>query len=324
MNIQRSLSAPSATHATATKVHKRRTRSMELQFWLGVGPLLLGLLIFTYVPIVWGFILSFANAQNTVLPTEFVGLQNYITMLSDSEFLHSLLIFAIFALFIVPTEFALALCLALLVNIAPRGKTFFRSVFFLPTACSFVAASLIWRSSLFNGLSSGAVNSLLHFFGVTQPIAWISDTSFPWYWLVLVTVRLWVDLGFYMIIFLAGLQDIPRELYEAALVDGARRGRQTFFNITFPLLRNTSVLVALLSMISAFQAFDEFYNVLSISTSGGGNASVAQTPLIYLYQVGFNSADYGRGTAGAFILTAIIVAVTIIQGRLLGFGSKEG
>ena len=323
MHIQRSLASPRVTPTAQAQAHKQRKWRQGWQFWVGVGPLLLGLLIFTYVPVIWGFILSFGNAQNTVFPTTFVGLQNYISMLTDSTFQHSLVTFAIFALFIVPTEFILALSLALLVNLVPRGKAFFRSVFFLPTACSFVAASLIWRSTLFNGLSSGAVNSLLHVFGI-PPIAWISNTTFPWYWLVLVTVRLWVDLGFYMIIFLAGLQDIPRELYEAAQVDGAKRGWKTFRNITFPLLRNTSVLVVLLSMISAFQAFDEFYNVLSIATSGGGNASVAQTPLIYIYQVGFNSADYGRGTAGAFILTAIIVVVTIIQGRVTGFGRKDG
>ncbi|MEP7286717.1 MAG: sugar ABC transporter permease [Chloroflexota bacterium] len=148
-------------------------------------------------------------------------------------------------------------------------------------------------------------------------------TTPPWYWLVLITVRLWLQLGFYMILFTAGLQAIPSELYEAARVDGATTGWQTFRAITFPLLRNTSILVLLAIVIGVIQAFDEFYNVLSTNGFGGGNLTLARPPLVYLYGIAFSAQDYGRGSAGAIILSAIILGITVVQGRLFGIGKSE-
>ncbi|MBE2221368.1 MAG: sugar ABC transporter permease, partial [Anaerolineae bacterium] len=155
-----------------------------------------------------------------------------------------------------------------------------------------------------------------------NPIAWVNTASPPYYWLVLATVRLWLQSGFYMIIFLAGLQEIPRMLYEAANVDGATRGWQTFRHITFPLLRNTSVSVLLLLFIEAFQAFDEFRNILATGGSSGAQI-LARPPLVYLYNVAFQDQNYGRGAAGAFVVTLLIMGVTIIQGRLFGFGKQD-
>jgi multiple sugar transport system permease protein len=126
-----------------------------------------------------------------------------------------------------------------------------------------------------------------------------------------------------MIIFIAGLQEIPREYYEAAYVDGAKSGWSTFRHITLPLLRNTSVSVLLLNLIAAFQAFDEFYNVLGGTAASSGNQLLARPPLVYLYSVAFADQNYGRGNAGAFILTALIVLFTVVQGRLFGFGKSE-
>lgn len=291
----------------------------RLTFLLFVGPTIVGLAIFVYIPIVWGLVLSFFSARYTVTPQHFIGVQNYIDLLQDPEFLHSLLAFTIFAIFIVPTTFILSLLLALGVNTIHFARSFFRSVFFLPTACSVVVASLIWKASIFSGIPSGFANVVLSWFH-RDPIAWIGAPNPPWYWLVLVTVRLWLEVGFFMIIFLAGLQEIPRSLYEAAFVDGARTGWQTFRYITFPLLRNTSTLVLSLNLIWAFQAFDEFYNILGGALGGGANTSLARPPLLYLYQIAFQQQNYGAGTAGAFILTAVIICVTILQGRLFGFG----
>ncbi len=140
----------------------------------------------------------------------------------------------------------------------------------------------------------------------------------PWYWMVLVTVRLWLQLGIYMIIFIAGLQDIPRELYEAAFVDGAKHGWQTFWSITFPLLRNASISILLLNVIAAFQAFDEFFNIMT-----GGNQILARPPLVYLYNVALTDQNYGTGSAGGIILTLIIIIFSLVQGRLLGFGTRD-
>jgi multiple sugar transport system permease protein len=288
-----------------------------LVFWSFVGPLILGLTVFFYIPILWSLVLSFSTARATLTPTSFVGLDNYRQMLGDPEFIRALVTFTIFAAFIVPATFACALGLALLVNSIKLAQGFFRSVFFLPTACSYVLASLVWKMSIFNGLSFGLANTLRHTFNL-DPIAWISSPNPPWYWLVLVTVRLWLQLGIYMIIFIAGLQEIPRELYEASLVDGAKRGWQTFRYITFPLLRNASIAVLLLNVIAAFQAFDEFKNIMT-----GGNEILARPPLVYLYNIALNDQNYGYGSAGAIILTIIILIFTLLQGRFLGFGRSD-
>ncbi len=318
MSIQ---SVPS-TAARATSGSLRRRRQSTLAFWAFVGPLFLGLIVFTYIPIIWGLILSFFEARGTVTPTEFVGLQNYITMIRDSAFRQSLLTFALFAFFIVPTTVAISLGLALLVNSVARGQAFFRSVFFIPTACSYVVASLVWKLNIFNGLPFGVANQILNFFGMDS-VVWVGPPQPPLYWIPLVTVRLWLQVGFYMILFLAGLQQIPRSLYEAAFVDGARRGWTTFRHITFPLLRNTTIAIVLLNLIAAFQAFDEFYNILAGGGSASSNINLARPPLVYLYSVSIADQDFGRGSAGAFILAALIIVITIIQGRLAGFGQGD-
>lgn len=295
-------------------------------FWAFVGPMLAGLLVFVFIPIGWGFLLSFSRARNSIALGNWVGLANYQQLLSDPAFLQSLVTIAVFTAFIVPTTLVISLALALLVNSAGFGRTFFRTVFFIPTAVSYVVASLVWKMSIFNGLPFGGANMVIDVFGV-DPIYWIGTAQPPWYWVVLITVRLWLQCGFFMIILLAGLQEIPRQLYEAAYIDGARPGWTTFRHITLPQLRNTLVAVVVLLLIMAFQAFDEFYNIMGGGFSGGGgNQQLAQPPLVYLYRLAMKQGHYGLGSAGAFILVAIILVVTIVQGRLFGLGrvDKDG
>lgn len=312
-----------ATNINSNKIPRRssRERGATLAFWAFMAPALTGLTVFTFVPIVWGFLLSLSHAQNTIHVGHFVGLRNYADLLSDEAFQRSLLTVLVFAVFIVPLTFVVSLGLALLVNSAGWGRPFFRTVFFIPSAVSYVVASLIWRMSLFNSLPSGFANQILGHFG-TAPVVWIGTPHPPWYWLVLVTVRLWLQVGFFMIIFIAGLQEIPASIYEAAALDGASSGWPLLRHITLPQLKGTSVSVLLLNLIAAFQAFDEFYNILGGGASAG-NISLARTPLIYLYSLALSDQDFGRGTAGAFILTALIFAVTLIQGRIFGFGGSD-
>jgi multiple sugar transport system permease protein len=132
-----------------------------------------------------------------------------------------------------------------------------------------------------------------------------------------------LQVGFFMVIFIAGLQEIPKDLYEAAYVDGAKPGWTTFRTITMPLLSNTSIAVIVLNIIAGFQAFDEFYNILVGAAGMGGNVDLARTPLLYLYGVALVGQDYGRGSAGAFLLMAVIVIVTLLQARFLGFGRQR-
>ncbi|MFE6891768.1 carbohydrate ABC transporter permease [Streptomyces sp. NPDC057694] len=297
-----------------------RQRNRALWFWVFVGPFVLGLVVFTYVPLVWSVWLSFFDAHNTVTPDTFVGLDNYTALLKDDAFTSSLWTFCVFTLFIVPATYAASLALALMVNRLRRAQAFFRSVFFLPAACSYVVAALIWKMSLFNGVRFGLANTLLGYVDVDQ-VAWLSTTDPPWYWLVIVTVRLWLQAGFYMILFLAGLQRISPTLYEAAAVDGARPGWQVFRHITFPQLRATSVAVVLLLVINAFQAFDEFYNLLS---DARGYPPYARPPLVYLYYTALGQGqNLGLGSAGAVLLALIIAVVTVGQARWFGLGRKE-
>ncbi|MFG3012470.1 carbohydrate ABC transporter permease [Streptomyces cinerochromogenes] len=296
-------------------------RNRALWFWVFVGPFALGLAVFTYVPLLWSAALSFFDAHNTVTPTHFVGLGNYTAMLGDDAFVGSLETFLAFTAFIVPVTYVVSLSLALMVNRVRRARAFFRSVFFLPAACSYVVAALIWKMSIFNGVRFGLANTVLGWFG-GEPVAWLAGTDPPWYWLVIVTVRLWLQAGFYMILFLAGLQRIDPVLYEAAAVDGARPGWTVLRHITLPQLRATSVAVVLLLVVNAFQAFDEFYNLLS---DARGYPPYARPPLVYLYYTALGQGqNLGLGSAGAVILALVIAVVTVAQARWLRLGRGEG
>lgn len=295
-------------------------RRGALWFWVFVGPFALGLALFTYVPLLWSVALSFFDAHNTVTPTHFVGLDNYTAMLRDRAFVDSLKTFLLFTGFIVPVTYVFSLSLALMVNRLRAARAFFRSVFFLPAACSYVVAALVWKMSLFNGVRFGLANSVLGWFG-GDPVAWLSTTDPPWYWLVIVTVRLWLQAGFYMILFLAGLQRIDPALYEAAAVDGARPGWTVLRHITLPQLRATSVAVVLLLVVGAFQAFDEFYNLLS---DARGYPPYARPPLVYLYYTALGQGqNLGLGSAGAVILALVVAVVTVGQARWLRLGRTD-
>jgi len=294
-------------------------RDRNRWFWVFVGPFAAGLLVFVYVPIVWSVYLSFFDARNTVTPTHFVGLGNYGYLLRDPAFVASMGTFVVFAAFIVPVTYACSLGLALLVNRARVAQAFFRSAFFLPTACSYVIAAMIWRLSFFNGARFGLANSLLRSLGFDS-VNWLGGGNYL-YWVVLVTLRLWLQVGFYMILFLAGLQRIPADTYEAAAIDGAV-GWKVLRHITLPQLRATSVAVVLLLLISAFQAFDEFYNTL---ISVGGYPPFARPPLVYLYLIslGGGTQDLGLGSAGTIILTAVVAVVGVAQLKIFAVGGAE-
>ncbi len=291
----------------------RGHQGRNLWFAAFVAPFLLGLMAFVYLPIVWSAYLSFFEARNTVNPTRFVGLDNYTYLLNDGLFIQSLLTFVAYALFIVPTTYVASLGLALLLNNLRWGQAFFRSVFFIPTAVSYVIAAIIWRFAFFSGARFGLLNQAITAAGGDQ-VNWLGGTN-DLYWVALVSVRLWLQTGFYMILLIAGLQRIPQETYEAAALDGAAGWRLLRF-ITLPQLKATSVAVILLLLINAFQAFDEFYNMLG---SIGSYPPYARPPLVHLYliAVGGGQQDLGVGGAGTMILTAIIVLFGVGQNFIL-------
>ncbi|MDF1489580.1 carbohydrate ABC transporter permease [Tessaracoccus caeni] len=297
----------------------RGRQGQNLWFLAFVAPFFIGLLIFVYIPIVWSAYLSFFQARNTVNPTKFVGLANYQYLLSDPMFLNSLGVFIAFAVFIVPLTFVCSLALALLLNNLKHGQAFFRSVFFIPTAVSYVVAAVIWRMSFFHGARFGLVNQVGRAFGA-EPISWLGGGN-SLYWVAIVSVRLWLQVGFYMILFIAGLQRIPPDTYEAAALDGASGWRMLRW-ITLPQLRATSVAVLMLLLINAFQAFDEFYNMLG---SIGSYPPYARPPLVHLYLIslGGGQQDLGVGGAGTMIVTAIIVLFGVTQNWVLGRSERK-
>ena len=310
------LMAPAADAAPPARESRGRIGGVTRAFWLFVGPFLVGLVIFVYVPIVWSVVLSFSRAQNTVTPGDWVGLQNYIDLLQPGPFLDSLH----HVHDLRGVHRAADVCAFPRLGAAAQrrqGRCAHSSARCTscppPAPTSWPHWSGSCRSSTAYG--SGWQTPCSSWFGV-ENIAWLATTNPPWYWLVIVTVRLWLQIGFYMILFLAGLQRISPELYEAAAVDGARNAWQTFRYITFPQLRATSVAVLLLLLINAYQAFDEFFNLL-------GNSSFARPPLVYLYYTAQGNQDFGHGTAGAVILALLIMVVTLAQGRILGFGKAE-
>ena len=250
----------------------------------------------------------------SLTPTRFVGFDNYTQLLDDPLFRDSLLVFAAFAVFIVPLTYVCSLGLALLLNGLRWGQAFFRSAFFIPTAVSYVVAALVWRFGFFSGTRFGLLNSLIRTFG-GDAVNWLGGGD-NLYWIALVTVRLWLQAGFYMILFIAGLQRIPPEIYEAAALDGAH-GWRMLRHITLPQLRATSAAVIMLLLIGAFQAFDEFYNLLG---SIGSYPPYGRPPLVHLYltALGGGQQDLGVGGAGTMILASIIVVFGLLQNWVLG------
>jgi len=304
------------------KIGGREWRT-KLSFWGMVSPMVLGIILFSYGPLLWGLLVSLFESRLRIDLQRFVGLENYRYVLGNAAFRKSLVTVITFAAFIVPTTYLLAMLLAVLVQNAAFGKGFFRSVFFMPTAISYVIASLIWRMSLFNGLPYGVVNQLTWLLFKADAIPWIGLAQPPVYWIVLVSVRLWLQLGFQMILLIAAMQDIPVELYEAARVDGAESKWKLFRHITLPLLRNTSVFLILLNIIHAFNAFAEFFNILGGTMSSAGMISLARPPLVWLFQVAMSEQRYGVASAGGFIVGVLIILVTLVQTKLSGGLGRE-
>ena len=276
----------------------RIRRQLPSSPWLFAAP---GLLI-TGVFILYPFVSTVFNAftdRRTLIPGQFVGLANFRELLHDDMFWIGLRNSALYVVGVVPALVLLPLLLALLVQKNIPGITFFRSAFYTPVVASIVVVGLIWVWLLDE---RGLVNSLLETIGVGK-VGFLSDQ-----WLLLLSamaVTVWKGLGYYMIIYLAALANVPRELHEAAAVDGAGPVRR-FFTVTVPAIRSTMVLVAALSSVSAFKVFSEVY--LLASPSGGPAGE--DTTLVMLVQ------RTGTGLTGrvgyASAISLVVFAVTVV------------
>jgi multiple sugar transport system permease protein len=274
----------------------------RMAYWF-VTPAMVLFLIFTVLPVVAAFFLSFTS-YDILTPVKWVGLFNYERLLTDELFKRGIANVMYYALLYVPSMIVLALALALALNRPMAGMTFFRALYYLPAVTSSIAASTVWSWMLQKNY--GVVNQALAVFGIEGP-NWLSSSDTAMYAIVIVT--LWQGLGGNIIIYLAGLKGVPTYLYEAAALDGAN-GYQQFWYITVPALRTTTFFVLFMSLIGAFQLFDQAY----VMTQGG--PGYATTTAVYqIYSNGFTQLRMGYASAQAFVLAIAIMAVSFINMR---------
>jgi multiple sugar transport system permease protein len=275
-----------------------------LNAYLYLVPTLLGLLIFSAGAIVASFLLSFTNWQ-LVLPPVWVGLRNYVEIFELPAFWRVLGNTVYYTVGYVPLAVTIPLLMALLVNQKLRGITFFRTTYFLPVVTSGVAIALVW-GWMYNP-SFGVINYLLGLLGIEGP-RWLADPR--WAMPSLIIIGVWHSLGYNMVIYLAGLQGIPQELYEASRIDGAGWWPQ-FWRITVPLITPTIFFILVLSVIGSFQVWTITYLLTQ-----GGPANATLTLSYYIYQQGFEWFHMGFAAALAYVLFGIVFVVTMVQMRL--------
>lgn len=276
------------------------------------APALLGLLLFVFLPFVLAVLLSLTNLKlGSPLPLEYVGLEQYRRIFADAAFVRGLMNNLLFAVMVVPLQTLLALALALLLNRSLRGVVLFRTLFFMPVVFPLSLVAVVWILIYAPG-PNGMMNALLHgiSFGRLPPHDFLHDASLALPAIMLTSI--WQGAGFQMIILLAGLQAIPRELYEAAAVDGAGTLQQ-FLHVTLPQLRNTLVFVVLVTTILAFRLFDQ----VQIMTQGGpGDAST--TVMYEAVESAFSRQQVARGAAMTVVLFVIVLVLTLLQRRWSG------
>ena len=271
--------------------------------YLFLLPWLVGLVVITIGPMLASLYLSFTD-YNLIQAPQWTGVENYLRMLGDERLHNSLKVTFIYVFVSTPLQLLLALGLALLLNEGMKGLPFYRSVFYLPSMLgSAVAISVLWRQ-MFG--TDGLVNQVLRLFGVDATTGWISDPKYALSTIILLHV--WT-FGSPMVIFLAGLRQIPGMYYEAAAVDGATRWT-TFVKITLPLLSPIIFFNLVLQIIGAFQAFTQAF-VVSGGTGGPSDSTMFYT--VYLYQRGFGQFQMGYAAAMAWLLVIIIAVFTAIN-----------
>ncbi|WP_170857495.1 MULTISPECIES: sugar ABC transporter permease [unclassified Leifsonia] len=275
-------------------------------------PAVVILLAFVGWPMISALRLSFTNASGFGLE-QWVGFDNYVTVFTDPRVFATLGNTALYTVLFTPTALIAALLLALLLtNRRLIGRGFFRTALFLPFIVSLAVAAFAWTYLL--DPQVGLLNFWLRSAGVQLGNV-LQDPALAMPTVVLVAI--WKNFGFYMVIFIAGLQEIPESLYEAAKIDGAGAWRR-FISITLPQLSNTLAFVVVFAMIAALQAFDQIYVM-----TGGGPYRTTQTVVMEIYQDGFKKLDLGLATALSYVLLAATLLLSLIQFRFFGRREKD-
>ncbi|OZG61310.1 sugar ABC transporter permease [Bifidobacterium lemurum] len=294
---------------TAEGSGKALRRRQTLIAWGFALPFVLVFCVFMLIPLLSSVAMSFTDITSRDLRTpfnvNFVGLDQYVALFSDSRFMKALLNTGIFVLIGLPITMVIAMAFAVALNKGLRHvNSFFRALFYAPVVASVVAVSVVWRYIL---QEDGLLNQILAVFGIQGP-DWLHDTHFALPALMVMTI--WRNMGTLMIIFLAGLQAIPEELKEAASVDGASKWR-TFRSITLPLMKPTILLGAVLISVAYLQFFEESF----VMTQGGPLDSTLSAAY-YVYQK-FGFGQYGIASAASWVLFIIIAVVSALQFRIL-------
>ena len=306
-----------ASQATVRQTGWRRSESRLA--WLFASPALILLIVFVIAPFVMAIIFSFTN-QRLVPgpnPTEFVALRNFTRLIDDKRFIRALLNNFLFVGVVVPVQTTLALLLAVLINQKLKFVNFFRTIYFSPVAITMVVVSVVW-AFLYEASANGTINQFVNFisFGRIGAQDWLGDNRLAFGAIMLLSI--WQGVGFQMVIFLAGLQEIPYSLYEAAQIDGATV-RQQFFNVTLPMLRNTTLFVIVSTTILAFQ----LYAQVEVLTRGGPQNST-QTMVFYTKVMGFEQGRIGYASAITVIFFVIVLAISLIQRKVLSEDRSVG
>lgn len=291
-----------------------RSKLGDLNAYLFLLPSIVVLGLFLIYPIIWSVIVSFKDIKPIVLrtaglfeiPGSFVGFDNYKAALHNPLFFKAVINTAYFGVLFIPLSVFGSVFLAMLVNQKLKGVNFVRSIFFIPYIISIVSGSLIFMF-LFNG-DKGLVNALLQKIGLNGP-NWLANAV--WAMPVIVLMSCWRNIGYYMIIYLSGLQNIPKDLYEVADVEGANK-IQKFRYITWPLLSRISLVVMILLLIHSLNVFQEIY----IMTGGGPGDSTITVPFL-IYNRAFKYYEFGPAAAMSYLLFIFVVGITIIQRKLV-------
>lgn len=288
-------------------VPRRRRGPRAGEGWwalLFLAPTLIGLTLLSAGPILASFGISLTK-WDLLTPPQFVGLDNFVSLVNDSRFLVSLRNTAFYTLLSVPIGMALALGLALALNQSLRGIALIRTAYFLPVVTSATAVGLVW--AWIYSPNNGLLNQFIGIIGL-PPQKWISDPF--WAMPAIIAMSIWQGLGINVIIFLAGLQAIPQEYYDAAAVDGAARWSR-FRSVTLPLLTPSLFFTGILSLIGSFQIFDQVY----ILARPGKPTEATITLVYFIYESGFKFFRMGEAAAASWILFLIVAVLTVIYFR---------
>lgn len=281
----------------------RDRREQALVAYLFLLPDVVGLLFFLVLPMLLAVVISFTN-WNVVTAPDFVGLQNFARMAADPLFAASLGRTLLYTVSFVPTVYLFSLGMAVLLTRRSRSNVIFRTIYFMPVAMSLLVAGVTWRFLL--DPNAGLVNTLLGALSLPK-LRWAGSVQSAM--LSVLIPAIWKNVGYFMIILLAGIQDVPREYVEAALLDGASRF-QVYRHVILPLLKPVSFFVVVILTIGALQTFDQIYVM-----TRGGPAYSTYTLLIYIYEKAFKEWKLGYAAAMSAALFALIFILTLIQMR---------